>query len=133
MADKKSLDNLPIVIAKVENNTIPIDAAKFGYPLVDENGNKIEIAPIPTMSFAELLESEQIIGSGNKYYVKDYSVYCGSCEVARVYVGHKSDEIRILQGMPRMKVINKIIGVLLYEQDKRQHRAGQNAYCPGCG
>lgn len=44
-----------------------------------------------------------------KYHVKNHSVYCDKIEIARVYIGEKSSEVRVLQGVPRTKVIQKII------------------------
>ena len=41
-------------------------------------------------------------------YISDgkYSVYCGKVEIARSYVG---GEVRILQGMPRMETLAKVV------------------------
>lgn len=49
-----------------------------------------------------------------KYEIKGHSIYCGTTEIARSYVGSawnddKPYHVRILQGMPRMETQAKII------------------------
>jgi hypothetical protein len=44
-----------------------------------------------------------------KFTCDKYQVYCGKTVIARAYVDWPIDEIRILQGMPRMETITKII------------------------
>lgn len=45
-----------------------------------------------------------------KFTHDKYQVYCGKTVIARAYVdGSPFDEVRILQGLPRMETIAKII------------------------
>lgn len=43
-----------------------------------------------------------------KYKVKDHSVFAGKTEIARSCLGSDGYEVRVLQGTPRMEVIEKI-------------------------
>ena len=44
-----------------------------------------------------------------KYTHDKNSVYAGQWEIARMYVGHDGQEIKVLQGTPRFEVLEKII------------------------
>lgn len=44
-----------------------------------------------------------------KYTHNNYSVFAGKTEIARLYIDWPHDELRVLQGMPRMETVQKII------------------------